>query len=159
MSAQKQRRAPLASVKHYLPLGHRLKFLRLANKLTQKQLADIANVQVVTILQLEKGMRKNPTFNTLNKITKALGCDLKIEINQKGIPKRLDHRYLNRNGRVSPKPRHRTLEEAQDLVESLERSARIANYQRKRPQRRKATFAEPEMNLPPDDLSIEKPSE
>lgn len=62
---------------NYKKLGERIKNLRREKGLTQEKLAELAKVDPKTIIEIENGKRKNPTFKTLNKITHALGIPLK----------------------------------------------------------------------------------
>ena len=50
---------------------------RLAKKLTQEQLATKAGVTQNTIARLESGTN-NPTINTVNKVARALGKELRL---------------------------------------------------------------------------------
>ena len=56
--------------------GETVRHFRLLNKLTQKQLANTANVALNTVKNLESGKLKNPTLNTMVKIADALGISV-----------------------------------------------------------------------------------
>ena len=53
-------------------LGERVKHLRKTRGLTQEKLAELADIDPKTIIEIENARRKNPTLKTLNKIAKAL---------------------------------------------------------------------------------------
>ena len=55
-----------------LPLGERVRSFRKAAGLTQKTLAQAANIGRVTLVRLEKG-EQSPRFRTLDAVAKALG--------------------------------------------------------------------------------------
>lgn len=57
--------------KNDFSLSERLKHLRETRNLTQKDLAELANVSQPTIAHIEKGT-KDPSVNTLSKIANAL---------------------------------------------------------------------------------------
>lgn len=57
-------------------VGERLRKLRKQKELTQEKLAELAKVDPKTIIEVENGKRKNPTFKTLNKITEVLKVPL-----------------------------------------------------------------------------------
>lgn len=57
--------------KNDFSLSERLKYLRETRNLTQKDLAELANVSQPTIAHIEKGT-KDPSVNTLSKIANAL---------------------------------------------------------------------------------------
>lgn len=46
--------------------------LRIQQGLSQEKLAELSKLSVGYICHLEKGSRKNPTYNTMIKISKAL---------------------------------------------------------------------------------------
>lgn len=52
-------------------LSERLKYLREARNLTQKNMAELAGISQPTVAHIEKGT-KDPSVETLNKISKAL---------------------------------------------------------------------------------------
>lgn len=59
-------------------LIQQIKTLRKSNKITQQQLAELANVPFATINRLENG-KANPTMETLNKILDVFGYELTIQ--------------------------------------------------------------------------------
>lgn len=56
-------------------LGQRIRTLRQSNNLTQEKLAELADLNVTFIGHIERGT-KNPTIETLNKISEALQVPL-----------------------------------------------------------------------------------
>jgi transcriptional regulator with XRE-family HTH domain len=58
-------------------VGEKIKQLRKDKGLTQEKLAELAKVDPKTIIEIENGNRKNPTFKTINKIANALRMSLK----------------------------------------------------------------------------------
>ena len=56
--------------------GETVRKIRVRANMTQKQLANTANVALNTVKNLESGKLKNPTLNTLIKISEALGCNI-----------------------------------------------------------------------------------
>lgn len=60
----------------YETLGERIKILRKARKMTQEVLAREANISYVSLVKIEQGKTKQPAFQTVYKITRALGTDL-----------------------------------------------------------------------------------
>ena len=56
--------------------GETVRKIRVRANMTQKQLANNANVALNTVKNLESGKLKNPTLNTLIKISEALGCNI-----------------------------------------------------------------------------------
>ena len=61
-------------INHIYNLPETLKAARLANKLTQKELAQLAHVGENTVALTEKG-RTNPSVEVLTSIVQALGYD------------------------------------------------------------------------------------
>lgn len=59
-------------------LGDKIREVRKEKKLTQEKLAELADVDPKSIIQLESGKRENPTVGTLTKVAKAL----KISLNE-----------------------------------------------------------------------------
>ncbi|MEK7534088.1 MAG: helix-turn-helix transcriptional regulator [Patescibacteria group bacterium] len=57
-------------------LGEKVKHLRKEKGLTQEKLAELANIDPKTIIEIENARRRNPTLKTLNKIAKALNTTL-----------------------------------------------------------------------------------
>jgi y4mF family transcriptional regulator len=60
-------------------IGKILQSRRKARKIAQEQLADIAGVSPRTLRDIEKGTA-NPELETLMKICKVLGMEIKIEV-------------------------------------------------------------------------------
>ena len=56
--------------------GETVRKIRVRAGLTQKQLANNANVALNTVKNLESGKLKNPTLNTMVKIADALGISV-----------------------------------------------------------------------------------
>lgn len=59
-----------------MEFGEKLKYLRESKKLGVNQLAVKSGVNASNISRLEKGERKDPTFETVKKLTKALGVSV-----------------------------------------------------------------------------------
>lgn len=57
-------------------LAGKIKGLRLRKKLTQEKLARLAGISYNTIVKIETGQSKNPSFQTMTNIAKALGVTL-----------------------------------------------------------------------------------
>lgn len=57
-------------------LSTTVKKLREQKKLSQEKLAHLANVSNNTIVNIEAGKQKNPTLDTLKKISKALDVSI-----------------------------------------------------------------------------------
>jgi y4mF family transcriptional regulator len=66
----------------FLELGQIIRTRRKALKITQPRLAELAQVNINTVLRLEKGTA-NPTLDVLLKIADILGLELKMEIRKK----------------------------------------------------------------------------
>jgi transcriptional regulator with XRE-family HTH domain len=62
-------------------ISKNLRKMREAKGLSQEKLARLADVANNTIIKIEGGKNKNPTLNTLKKITKSLGTSLDDLIN------------------------------------------------------------------------------
>jgi transcriptional regulator with XRE-family HTH domain len=60
----------------YKRLGKNLKKLRKQKELTQERLAELANLDPKTIVDIEGEKRANPTLETLNKLARALKVKL-----------------------------------------------------------------------------------
>ena len=60
----------------YKRLSKNLKKLRKEKQLTQEELAERANLDPKTIIDIEGGRRANPTLQTLNKLARALKVNL-----------------------------------------------------------------------------------
>jgi y4mF family transcriptional regulator len=52
-------------------------------KITQPDLADLAEISVNTLYKIERG-EGNPTLDVLEKITDVLGLEIKLEVKQTG---------------------------------------------------------------------------
>jgi len=59
----------------YSKLGERLKKLRKQKGLTQEKLAELAQIDPKSVIDIESGKR-NPTLKTLRKITNALKVNI-----------------------------------------------------------------------------------
>ncbi len=57
-------------------LGETIRELRIEKGLTQEKLAELADVDPKTVIQIEGGKRKNPTLNTLSKMADIFGVSL-----------------------------------------------------------------------------------
>jgi len=57
-------------------IGRMLKTLREARGLNQVELAKKAKVTTAYVSQLEAGKKKNPSLDVLQKLARALGCDV-----------------------------------------------------------------------------------
>lgn len=68
-----------------MTIGERIKDARKYRKLTQKQLAEAANVATGTIQQYELGKRK-PSFEILNAISRALNISVAALCEERDIP-------------------------------------------------------------------------
>lgn len=66
----------------FIELGMIIRARRKALKITQPRLAELAQVNINSVLRLEKGMA-NPTLDVLQKITNILGLELKLEVRKK----------------------------------------------------------------------------
>jgi DNA-binding XRE family transcriptional regulator len=62
----------------------RLKKLREQAKLTQEQLAELSNLDVGTIRQLEQGMRTNPQWQTVCALARGLNTDVVVFVGTDG---------------------------------------------------------------------------
>ena len=62
-----------------LALGKSIKARRKTLRVTQPQLAELAEVSVNTLYKIEKG-QSNPTLETLEKIADILGMEIRLEI-------------------------------------------------------------------------------
>lgn len=60
-------------------IGTRIKARRKSLKITQPNLAELANVSVNTLYKIERG-QTNPTLDIIEKITNVLGLEVKLEI-------------------------------------------------------------------------------
>ena len=57
-------------------LAKRIRKLRVKKGLSQEKLARLADVSYNTVVKIESGESKNPTFQTMAGIAKALGISL-----------------------------------------------------------------------------------
>ncbi|MCB6062370.1 helix-turn-helix domain-containing protein [Flavobacterium psychrophilum] len=55
-------------------VGKRIKAIRLENKITQQDLADLCGYDISNMSRLEAG-RANATLSTIDKVSKALGIE------------------------------------------------------------------------------------
>lgn len=70
----------LEAFRDHFRIGRKLAVARLAAKLTQKQVAERANVDQADISKIERGLA-NPTFDTLSAV--ALAVDFEIDVKPK----------------------------------------------------------------------------
>lgn len=61
-----------------LQIGQRIKKIREERKLSQSTLARMCRLSQSQIAKIESGITKNPTLETLLKVTIALGMEVKI---------------------------------------------------------------------------------
>lgn len=54
----------------------RLKAIRRAKEVTQKELGEMSGIHWTTISEIERGARVNVSVETLVKLSRALGCTL-----------------------------------------------------------------------------------
>jgi transcriptional regulator with XRE-family HTH domain len=59
-----------------MPIGDRLKKLRMAKGMTQLDLSKATGLSLSIIAQLEQGETANPRLNTVKALAKALGCKI-----------------------------------------------------------------------------------
>ena len=64
---------------HYSSLLQRLKDRREKLGVTQEQLAELAEVALRTVKEIDAG-KGNPTIGTLTKLADVLGMELKLEV-------------------------------------------------------------------------------
>lgn len=64
--------------KKYPTLWEYIQTLRKQRKITQESLARLANVSYVSLVKIEQGKTKQPSFQTIYKIARALGMDLNM---------------------------------------------------------------------------------
>lgn len=62
--------------KQYETIGARIKKLRAKNKLTQEALARKANMSYISLVKIENDLIESPGYQTIYKISKALGVTL-----------------------------------------------------------------------------------
>lgn len=60
----------------YKKLGGKIRKLRKGRNWTQETLAELANIDPKTVIELEAGKRANPTLQTLNKLARVLKTSL-----------------------------------------------------------------------------------
>ena len=60
-------------------LGEQYKRRRKELKITQSQLAELTNISVNTLVQLERG-KGNPTLDIMTKVADALGLELTLQV-------------------------------------------------------------------------------
>ena len=65
-------------------LSKKIRELRVKNGFSQEKLARLANISYNTIVKIESGESKNPTFQTMAGIAKALGVSLDQLVEKKG---------------------------------------------------------------------------
>jgi transcriptional regulator with XRE-family HTH domain len=65
---------------YMLPLGEQIKRLREERGLTQEVLASRAKLSRIYIAKLEAGDRASPSFPALQRIARALGVKLRIDL-------------------------------------------------------------------------------
>lgn len=105
---------PLVQVAE-VPLGERLRAIRLLQRRTLREVADAAAVSESFISQLERG-RSNPSVATLQRIAAALGLEVSDLLTSNGLPRprvlRREAReplvwgHLGRKSLLTPKPFH-----------------------------------------------------
>jgi len=64
-------------------IGEAIRKRRKSLKITQPDLADLANISVNTLYKIERG-EGNPTLDILGKIVDVLGLEIKLEVKQVG---------------------------------------------------------------------------
>ncbi len=67
-----------------LDIANRIKQRRKVLNITQEQLAEIAEVGLRTLKNIESG-KGNPTILLLNKLAAVLGMELKLEVKKNGL--------------------------------------------------------------------------
>ncbi len=60
-------------------IGENIRLRRKALKITQPDLAQLANVSINTLYKIERA-QTNPTIDIIEKITSVLGLEVKLEI-------------------------------------------------------------------------------
>lgn len=63
----------------FLPIGITIKNRRKSLKVTQPQLAELADVSVNTLYKIESGLA-NPRLETLSKIADVLGMEIRLDV-------------------------------------------------------------------------------
>ncbi|WP_303922537.1 helix-turn-helix domain-containing protein [Draconibacterium sediminis] len=64
-----------------LEIGELIKARRKTLRITQPDLAEMAEISVNTLYKIERG-QANPTIEILNKIANVLGMEIKLEVKQ-----------------------------------------------------------------------------
>jgi len=67
---------PVISMPNSSKLSKNIKKLRKRKNFSQEKLARMADVANNTIIKIESGENKNPTLETLQKVSKALGVSI-----------------------------------------------------------------------------------
>ena len=62
-------------------LGKQIKERRKVLRITQPDLAEMADISINTLYKIERG-QANPTIQIINKIADILGMELKLEVKQ-----------------------------------------------------------------------------
>ncbi len=62
-------------------IGIQIKERRKVLRITQPDLAEMAEISLNTLYKIERG-QANPTIQIMNKIAKILGMEIKIEVKQ-----------------------------------------------------------------------------
>lgn len=62
-------------------IGNSIKERRKALRVTQPQLAELADISVNTLYKIERG-QANPTLDTLDKIANILGLEICLQVKQ-----------------------------------------------------------------------------
>lgn len=65
-------------------IGKHIKERRNVLRITQSDLAEMADISINTLYKIERG-QANPTIQMVNKIAEILGMEIKIEIKQPGL--------------------------------------------------------------------------
>ena len=60
-------------------IGNQIKERRKVLRITQPDLAEMAEISINTLYKIERG-QANPTIQIMNKIAKILGMEIKIEV-------------------------------------------------------------------------------
>lgn len=60
-------------------IGQNIRSRRKALKITQPDLAELADVSINTLYKIERG-QTNPTLDIIGKIAEVLGLELKLEV-------------------------------------------------------------------------------
>ena len=70
----------IPTVSSVVALGERIRRLRQKRGLTQRALADAAGVSLVYLRKLEAGERTSPSFPVLERLARALGAAVRLEL-------------------------------------------------------------------------------